>query len=60
MYAPTTEHKKEKIKLFYDVVCTAVSNNYTHFTVVCGDFNAKLGIKSDLSGISLRILKALF
>ncbi|XP_030747668.1 craniofacial development protein 2-like [Sitophilus oryzae] len=49
VYAPTTEHTDEEIETFYDDLCTAISNNHTHFTVVCSDFNAKLGTKLDPS-----------
>lgn len=53
VYTPTTEHTDEEIETFYDDLCTAISNNHTHFTVVCGDFNAKLGTKLDPSETAL-------
>lgn len=39
----------EEVHNFSDDLCTVISNGPAHFTVVCGDFNAKIGMKSDRS-----------
>ncbi|XP_072375853.1 uncharacterized protein [Diabrotica undecimpunctata] len=48
-YAPTTEYTDEEIEVFYDDLSTAITNDRTHFTVICGDFNAKIGTKTGTS-----------
>lgn len=46
-YAPTTEHPDEEVEVFYEDLGAAISNDQTHFTIVCRDFNAKIKIKLD-------------
>lgn len=44
VYAPTTQHSDEKVEMFYDEIDTALRDQ---FTILCGGFNAKIGIKEN-------------
>ncbi|XP_030747799.1 craniofacial development protein 2-like [Sitophilus oryzae] len=46
VYAPTTDHPDEEVDIFYDDVDFALKDERTHFTILRGDFNAKMGTKS--------------
>ncbi|XP_045466606.1 craniofacial development protein 2-like [Harmonia axyridis] len=46
VYAPTTNQADEEVDLFYDDVSKAWEDQRTHFTFLCEDFNAKVGLKS--------------
>ncbi|CAG9133144.1 unnamed protein product [Plutella xylostella] len=43
VYAPTSKHTDDEVELAYEDVSSALRKFTTHFTVVMGDFNAKLG-----------------
>ena len=47
VYAPTSSHPDDEVETMYEDVSRAIHTSKTHFTVVMGDFNAKLGKKSD-------------
>ncbi|XP_044760798.1 craniofacial development protein 2-like [Coccinella septempunctata] len=53
VYAPTTDHTDEEVEILYDDLGAALSNNPSHFTIVCGDFNAKIGTNMDPSETAL-------
>lgn len=53
VYAPTTQHPDEEVEDFYDDISVALKDTPTHFTILCGDFNAKLGLKEDEAETSL-------
>ena len=42
VYAPTTSHSDEETDNFYNTI-DKVLENQTHYTIVMGDFNAKVG-----------------
>lgn len=44
-YAPISSHTDEEVELFYDDIRDALSGQKTHYTILCGDFNAKMGIR---------------
>lgn len=46
-YAPTATQNDEDIENFYDDINTALRQKPSHYTLVIGDFNAKLGHKQD-------------
>ncbi|XP_030747131.1 craniofacial development protein 2-like [Sitophilus oryzae] len=46
-YAPTTESTDDELENFYEDVSTALQNGKTHYTMLIGDFNAKVGSKQD-------------
>lgn len=52
-YAPTSQHPDEDIESFYDDVNQAMSTFPAYFTVLVGDFNAKLGKKQNDEETSL-------
>ncbi|CAG9121819.1 unnamed protein product [Plutella xylostella] len=43
VYAPTSKHTDDEVELAYEDVSSALRKFTTHFMVVMGDFNAKLG-----------------
>ncbi|XP_028167508.1 craniofacial development protein 2-like [Ostrinia furnacalis] len=47
VYAPTTEHPDDEVETMYEDISRAIHSSRSHFTVVMGDFNAKLGRRSD-------------
>ncbi|XP_072401726.1 uncharacterized protein [Diabrotica undecimpunctata] len=47
VYAPTTDHPDEEIEDFYDDISAALKETLTHNTIICGDFNAKIGLNQD-------------
>lgn len=53
VYAPTSDHDDEEIDMFYDHITTALNEQSTQFTILCGDFNAKMGTKSDINEFSM-------
>lgn len=53
-YAPTLSHADEEVEIFYEHISSALNETNTHFTILCGDFNAKLDLKSNESETSLR------
>ena len=52
-YAPTSDHSEDEMEIFYDDITKALNQVTTHFTIICGDFNAKMGRKSDPTEIAL-------
>lgn len=44
-YAPTSNHTDEEVELFYDDIRDAISGQKAHYTILCGDFNAKTGAR---------------
>ncbi|KAL0871065.1 hypothetical protein ABMA27_004870 [Loxostege sticticalis] len=47
VYAPTSKYPDEDVETMYEDISRAIHSSRTHFTVVMGDFNAKLGKRSD-------------
>ncbi|XP_060517971.1 uncharacterized protein LOC132696860 [Cylas formicarius] len=47
VYAPTTEHEDEEVEEFYEEINQVLNNNTAHYVLMMGDFNAKIGIRSD-------------
>ncbi|XP_062526852.1 craniofacial development protein 2-like [Bombyx mori] len=47
VYAPTQTHPDDEVEALYEDVSRAIHSSKTHFTVVMGDFNAKLGCRSN-------------
>ncbi len=45
-YAPTSTHSYEEVDLFYEDVEEAMKKHNTHFSIVMGDFNAKIEMKN--------------
>ena len=45
VYAPTCSHPDEEVESFYEDVQVATDRAKAHFTVIMGDFNAKVGKK---------------
>ncbi|XP_063539716.1 uncharacterized protein LOC134748833 [Cydia strobilella] len=43
VYAPTSTHPDDEVEAMYEDISRAMHSSKTHFTVVMGDFNAKLG-----------------
>lgn len=43
VYAPTTDYDDDSIESFYEDISRAMDEEKTRFTLVIGDFNAKLG-----------------
>lgn len=43
VYAPTSAHPDDEIEAMYEDINRAIHVSKTHYTVVMGDFNAKLG-----------------
>src|ERR1700744_6332528 len=46
-YAPTSTHDDEEVEAFYEDVSTAMEENRTHYLLLVGDFNAKLGKRGE-------------
>ncbi|CAG4949690.1 unnamed protein product [Parnassius apollo] len=47
VYAPTSEHPDEEVKEMYEDISTAMHSSKIHYTVLMGDFNAKLGTRKN-------------
>ncbi|XP_045492403.1 craniofacial development protein 2-like [Colias croceus] len=47
VYAPTSAHSDEEVEIMYEDVSRGMYTSKTHFNVVMGDFNAKLGKRGD-------------
>ena len=45
IYAPTTDHTDDEVEEFYDDVSSVIDKVKTHYTIVMGDFNARLGAR---------------
>ena len=43
VYAPTSVSSQEELDNFYDDLYTTLNNNKTHYNIIMGDFNAKIG-----------------
>lgn len=52
-YAPTTIYSDQDIEIFYDNISSAPSEAHTHFTILCGDFNTKIGLNAHESELCL-------
>lgn len=53
VYAPTSAHSDAEVEIFYDDINTAIQQEPTHYSMLIGDFNAKLGHKEDETETSL-------
>lgn len=51
--APTSIHNDEKVKRFYEDISVALQPDERKYTILLGDFNAKLGDKLDGSEVAL-------
>jgi len=45
VYAPTTSHLEEEIEDLYEEIQMILDSRKSHYKIVMGDFNAKLGAK---------------
>lgn len=45
-YAPTTDYKDEDLEEFYKLLSKVLEHKST-YTIICGDMNAKLGVRKD-------------
>lgn len=52
-YAPTTTHSDEEVEEFYGDLETALHTTPTYYTVIMGDFNAKMGFKQDEAEVAI-------
>ncbi|RVE40675.1 hypothetical protein evm_014675 [Chilo suppressalis] len=43
VYAPTSKHTDDEVEAMYEEISRAMHSHKTHYTIVMGDFNAKLG-----------------
>lgn len=50
VYASTANHTAEEVDLFYDEATKPLNQDSTHFTIIYGDLNSKIGIRFDPSG----------
>ena len=48
VYAPTTSHSEDEINIFYNDI-DKILENPSHCTIVMGDFNAKVGVRTNPS-----------
>ena len=48
VYTPTTSHSAEETETFYNIIDT-IQEKQTHYTIVMGDFNAKVGGQTNIS-----------
>ncbi|XP_072030583.1 craniofacial development protein 2-like [Amphiura filiformis] len=47
VYAPTSTHNDEEVDKLYEEITELLKNSKTQFTIVMGDFNAKVGKRED-------------
>ncbi|CAK1602653.1 unnamed protein product [Parnassius mnemosyne] len=47
VYAPTSAHPDEKVEEIYEDISRAIHSSKTHYTVLMGDFIAKLGTREN-------------
>lgn len=47
VYAPTTSHDDEVVETFYEEIDQALGEDKTTYTIIMGDFNAKVGLRKD-------------
>ncbi|PIK56232.1 hypothetical protein BSL78_06870 [Apostichopus japonicus] len=47
VYAPTSSYDDEEVEKLYEEINELLQNNKTHFTIMMGDLNAKVGKKED-------------
>lgn len=52
-YAPTVNHTDEEIDTFYDEIKIALEETKVYYNIICGNFNAKVGTKSEKMEIAL-------
>ncbi|XP_056641545.1 craniofacial development protein 2-like [Diorhabda sublineata] len=43
IYAPTSSHEDEEIEVLYDEITQSLTENKTRYTLIIGDFNARIG-----------------
>ena len=48
IYAPMTSHSEDEINIFYNDI-GKILENPSHYTIVMGDFNAKVGVRTNPS-----------
>ena len=48
LYAPTTSHSEDEINIFFNDI-DKILENPSHYTIVMGDFNAKVGVRTNPS-----------
>lgn len=47
VYAPTSEYDDEEVESLYEELTMSIQENHTQYTLVIGDFNAKVGKKEE-------------
>ena len=53
LYTPTTSHNDQEIIEIYQGIENLIKNDKTDFTIIMGDFNAKMGKKEDAKEIAM-------
>ena len=53
LYTPTTSHDDQEIIEIYQEIENLIKKDKTHFTIITGDFNAKIGKKEDAKEIAM-------
>ncbi|XP_047989820.1 uncharacterized protein LOC125229086 [Leguminivora glycinivorella] len=53
VYAPTSSHSDDEIEEYYDLLNKACDENRGTWTMVLGDFNAKVGIRTELDNADI-------
>ena len=53
VYAPTSDHADREVEDFYDDITLALNDTKTHYNILIGDFNAKMGKRTDDTETSL-------
>ena len=43
IYAPTTSHEDEEVEELYEEISKAMDKDKSHYKIIMGDFNAKVG-----------------
>ena len=49
VYAPTPSHSEDEINIFYNDIDNILIIYPSHYTIVMGDFNAKVGVRTNPS-----------
>lgn len=49
-YAPTTRQSDEEADIFYEIVDKGINKGKINLTILIGDFNAQLDIRTDING----------
>ncbi len=53
VYAPTTSHSDEEVEELYEEIARTMEKDKSHFKIIMGDFNAKVGPHQQSDGIAV-------